>query len=409
MTEIAISGAGIGGLVTALCLKNKGFNVTVFEGDTEIRALGVGINIMPHASKLLIQLGLGPQLDALGVQTRCIEYRTKFGHLIQSDPRSIEAGFEAPQYSIHRGELQAMLASEVEKQLGNSSIKLNKPVVGFRQGDNTVTILFKDGSEFNIDLLIDATGLHSKIRKQMNPNEGPLCYEGTMMFRGAVETDTIGDGKTMVIAGDHDVKFVTYPISEHARQSGYALTNWVAEVRHSEPRHINDADWGRGATLDFIKPFKDFVMHDMNLIEIMEKTEVVTEYPMVDRNPLSSWTKGNVALLGDAAHPMYPIGANGASQAILDAWSIAHCLSESPNPYGLKAYEIARLPATSKVVQSNREGGPEKVLDIAAARVTGPNDRIEDLISSNDLKQVATSYQKIAGFEKNMPQLTNKK
>ena len=285
MTEVAISGAGIGGLVTALCLKNKGFNVKVFEADTEIRALGVGINIMPHASKLLIQLGLGPQLDALGVQTRCIEYRTKFGHLIQSDPRSIEAGFEAPQYSIHRGELQAMLASEVEKQLGNSSIKLNKPVVGFRQGDNTVTILFKDGSEFNIDLLIDATGLHSKIRKQMNPNEGPLCYEGTMMFRGAVETDAIGDGKTMVIAGDHDVKFVTYPISEHARQSGCALTNWVAEVRHSEPRHINDADWGRGATLDFIKPFKDLFVKDGALSDLVVSIKVPYLHQLIQKLP----------------------------------------------------------------------------------------------------------------------------
>ena len=142
-------------------------------------------------------------------------------------------------------------------------------------------------------------------------------------------------------------------------------------------------------------------MHDMNLIEIMKKTEVVTEYPMVDRNPLFSWVEGNVALLGDAAHPMYPIGANGASQAILDAWAIAHCLSEEPNTGGLKAYEFARLPITTDVVESNREGGPEKVLDIAAARVSGPNDRIEDLISSTELKRVASSYKKIAGFEKN--------
>lgn len=221
-----------------------------------------------------------------------------------------------------------------------------------------------------------------------------------MMFRGSVETDQIGDGRTMVIAGDHDVKFVTYPISERMRQRGRALTNWVAEVRHSTPRHIEDADWRRGATLDFIKPFHNFFMHDMNLIEIIKKTKVVTEYPMVDRNPLSSWVKGNVALLGDAAHPMYPIGANGASQAILDAWSIAQCLSKELSKKGLKAYELERLPMATSVVKSNREGGPEKVLDIAAGRVSGPDDRIEDLISSSELKQVASSYQKIAGFEK---------
>ena len=400
MTKVVISGAGIGGLVTALALKKKGVHVKICEAESGIKALGVGINIMPHASKILIELGLGTQLDQLGIKTRCIEYRTKFGHLIQSDPRNVEAGFEAPQYSIHRGELQQMLSDAVEKQLGRGSIIFDKSVIGSCQVGEVVTISFRDGSELDVDLFIDATGLHSKIRKQMHPDEGPMCYEGTMMFRGSVETDQIGDGKTMVIAGDHDVKFVTYPISERMRQRGRALTNWVAEVRHSTPRHIEDADWRRGATLDFIKPFHNFFMHDMDLIEIIKKTKVVTEYPMVDRNPLSSWVKGNVALLGDAAHPMYPIGANGASQAILDAWSIAQCLSKELNEKGLKAYELERLPMATSVVKSNREGGPEKVLDIAAARVTGPDDRIEDLISSSELKQVASSYQQIAGFEK---------
>ncbi|MDG2299173.1 MAG: FAD-dependent monooxygenase [Planktomarina sp.] len=400
MTKVVISGAGIGGLVTALALKKKGVHVKICEAESGIKALGVGINIMPHASKILIELGLGTQLDQLGIKTRCIEYRTKFGHLIQSDPRNVEAGFEAPQYSIHRGELQQILSDAVEKQLGSGSIIFDKSVIGSCQVGEVVTISFRDGSELDVDLFIDATGLHSKIRKQMHPDEGPMCYEGTMMFRGSVETDQIGDGKTMVIAGDHDVKFVTYPISERMRQRGRALTNWVAEVRHSTPRHIEDADWRRGATLDFIKPFHNFFMHDMDLIEIIKKTKVVTEYPMVDRNPLSSWVKGNVALLGDAAHPMYPIGANGASQAILDAWSIAQCLSKELNEKGLKAYELERLPMATSVVKSNREGGPEKVLDIAAARVTGPDDRIEDLISSSELKQVASSYQQISGFEK---------
>lgn len=400
MTKVVISGAGIGGLVTALALKKKGVNVKICEAESGIKALGVGINIMPHASKILIELGLGTQLDRLGIKTRCIEYRTKFGHLIQSDPRNVEAGFEAPQYSMHRGELQQMLSDAVEKQLGSGSIIFDKSVIGSCQVGEVVTISFRDGSELDVDLFIDATGLHSKIRRQMYPDEGPLCYEGTMMFRGSVETDQIGDGKTMVIAGDHDVKFVTYPISERMRQCGRALTNWVAEVRHSTPRHIEDADWRRGATLDFIKPFHNFFMHDMDLIEIIKKTKVVTEYPMVDRDPLSSWVKGNVALLGDAAHPMYPIGANGASQAILDAWSIAQCLSKELNEKGLKAYELERLPMATSVVKSNREGGPEKVLDIAAARVTGPDDRIEDLISSSELKQVASSYQQIAGFKK---------
>ncbi len=400
MTRIAIAGAGIGGLTAALCLHEKGFDVKVFEAVEEIKPLGVGINVMPHSSKVLHDLGLGPQLDDIAVRTRCIEYRTKYGHVIQSDPRNVEAGFEAPQYSIHRGELQFLLLDEVEKRLGHEAVETGKSVTGFRQSVDSVTVLFQDDGSFDADLLIDAEGLRSKVRAQLHPDEGPLCYEGTMMFRGAVEMDQIGDGRTMVIAGDHNVKFVTYPISEKTRRKGRALTNWVAELRHSSPRHIDDADWTRGATMDYITPFREFRMSDMNCAEIMEATAVVTEFPMIDRDPLPFWSEGRVTLMGDAAHPMYPIGANGASQAILDARVLADCLAEHAGPDGLKAYEAIRLPVATNVVLSNRRGGPERVLDIAAARVRGPEDRIEDLISADELEEVASTYRNVAGFQK---------
>jgi len=400
MSEIVIAGAGIGGLSAALCLHEKGFNVKVFEAVDEIRPLGVGINVMPSASQILHDLGLGAQLDAIAVRTRCIEYRTKYGHIIQSDPRNVAAGFSAPQYSIHRGELQFLLFDEVCKRLGKDAVETGKPVSGFRQTADVVTTLFEDGSTYDADFLISAEGLRSKVRAQLHPNEGPLCYEGTMMFRGAVEMDQIADGKTMVIAGDHDVKFVTYPISEKYRQEGRALTNWVAELRHSSPRHIDDADWNRGATMDFITPFKEFMMGDMDCAQIMEATDSVTEFPMVDRDTLSFWTKGRVTLMGDAAHPMYPIGANGATQAIIDARVLADILVKDPSPEGLKTYEATRLPATRDVVISNRAGGPEQVLDIAAARITGPDDKIEDLISPEELEAVAASYRNVAGFQK---------
>lgn len=400
MTTIAIAGAGIGGLTAALYLHRKGFDVKVFEAVKEIKPLGVGINVMPHSSKLLHDLGLGDKLDFTGIRTRCIEYRTKFGHVIQSDPRCVEAGFPAPQYSIHRGALQFLLLSEVHNRVGPGSVQTGNPVTGYRQNDDGVTVLFQDGSEFAADFLIGAEGLRSQIRQQMHPDEGPLKYEGTMMFRGAVEMDMIGDGKTMVIAGDHDVKFVTYPISEKLRKQGKALTNWVAELRHSSPRHIDDADWTRGATIDYITPFREFQMGDMNCAAIMEATDIVTEFPMVDRDPLDFWTDGRVTLLGDAAHPMYPIGANGASQAILDAYMLAECLGQQNSPDGLLAYENNRRPATANVVLSNRQGGPERVLDIAASRVTGPDDRIEDLITPEELEQVAAGYRNVAGFQK---------
>jgi 5-methylphenazine-1-carboxylate 1-monooxygenase len=400
MARIAIAGAGIGGLTAALCLAEKGVDVTVFEAVPELKPLGVGINVMPHASEVLHGLGLGPALDAMAIRTRCIEYRTRFGQLIQSDPRSVEAGFPAPQYSVHRGKLQFLLLDTLRARLGQGAVVTGRPVSGFAQEADGVTVRFEDGSEFGADLLVGAEGLRSRIRAQLHPDEGPLCYEGTLMFRGAVEMDMIGDGRTMVIAGNHDVKFVTYPISEKLRRQGRALTNWVAELRHSEPRHIQDADWTRGATIDFITPFRAFRMGDMDVASILAATGSVTEFPMIDRDPLPFWTLGRVTLLGDAAHPMYPIGANGASQAILDARVLADCLARDPGPDGLAAYEAIRLPVATKVVLTNRAGGPEQVLDIADARVTSAEDRIEDLISPEELENVAAMYRNVAGFQK---------
>ena len=283
---------------------------------------------------------------------------------------------------------------------GKDVVQTGKPAVGYAQDEDGAEILFADGTSARADLVIGAEGLRSPIRAQMHPDDGPLNYEGTLMFRGAVEMPMIGDGRTMVIAGDHDCKFVTYPISEDARRRGRALTNWVAEIRHSAPRHIDDADWGRGATMDVVAPFRKFLMPDMDIAAILESTALVTEFPMIDRDPLPYWTDGRVTLLGDAAHPMYPIGANGASQAILDAQALAESLRADPGPSGLRAYQAQRLPVTTRVVQANRQGGPERVLDIAAARVRGPEDRIEDLITRAELDAVAAGYRSLAGFDK---------
>ncbi len=401
MTKIIIAGAGIGGLTAALSLHAKGFDdIQVLEAVDKVRPLGVGINVMPHSSKVLHDLGLADMLDAIAVRTRCIEYRTRFGHLIQSDPRSVEAGFVAPQYSIHRGEFQMLLLNAVCERLGVDSVKMESRVTGFSQAMERVTVMTESGLSYDGDLLIGAEGLRSKIRAQLHPDEGPLRYEGTMMYRGAVEMDMIGDGRTMVIAGNHDLKFVTYPISETLRKKGRALTNWVAEIRVSAPRHIQDADWSRGTTTDYVAPFDGFQMHDMSIVDILRATEHVTEFPMIDRDPVGFWTQGRVTLLGDAGHPMYPIGANGASQAIIDGVALAEALAADPGRGGLKVYEDARLPVTTNVVLSNRSGGPEQVLDLADERVKGPDDKIEDLITAQELEAIAAGYRNVAGFKK---------
>lgn len=398
--KIAIAGAGIGGLAAALCLHEKGFDVRLFEAVETLRPLGVGINVMPHASGVLHGLGLGATLDGMAIRTRAIEYRTRFGHLIQSDPRSVDAGFEYPQYSVHRGELQFLLLDEVRARLGQDAVVIGKAVTGFSQDESGVHVRLSDGTAVAVDLLVGADGFRSQVRRQLHPDEGPAHYEGTMMWRGANQQAPFADGRTMFIAGDHNVKFVCYPISGREAQQGKALVNWVAEVRHDQPRAAEEADWMREGDRDFIAKFLGFRMPDIDIPELLNATQMITQYPMIDRDPLPWWTKARVTLLGDAAHPMYPMGANGASQAIIDARALADALAERPGPEGLLAYEALRRPVTTNVVFSNRTSGPERVLDIAAARVTGPDDRIEDLISPAELEEVAAHYRQVAGFLK---------
>lgn len=398
--KIIVAGAGIGGLTAALCLHENGFEVQVFELIGLLQPLGVGINVMPHGAAILHKLGLGEALGEMAIRTRAVEYRTRFGHLIQSDPRSVEAGFEYPQYSIHRGELQFLLLDAVRERLGADAVTMGKGVTGFTQNESSVQVIFADGMALKGDLLIGADGFRSKVRAQLHPHEGSAHYEGTMMWRGANLQAPFGDGRTMFIAGDHDVKFVCYPISNRATREGKALINWVAEVRHDLPRAAETADWTAEGNRDFIAEFEGFRMPDLNIQELLRDTQKITQYPMIDRDPLPWWTQGRVTLLGDAAHPMYPIGANGASQAIIDARVLADALVEQPGPEGLLAYEALRRPATANVVLTNRKSGPERVLDIAAARVKGPDDRIADLITPEELEEVAASYRKVAGFMK---------
>jgi 5-methylphenazine-1-carboxylate 1-monooxygenase len=398
--RIATAGAGIGGLAAALCLQEKGCDVRVFEAVERLQPLGVGINILPHAVGVLYGLGLAEALDEMAIRTRAIEYRTRFGHLIQSDPRSVEAGFEHPQYSVHRGELQFLLLETLCARAGRDTVGTGKAVAGFVQDDRGVRLSFVDGTTDEADLLVGADGFHSTVRKQLHADEGPAHYEGTMMWRGVNMQEPFADGRTMFIAGDHNVKFVCYPISGRAARDGKALINWVAEVRHDQPRAAEDADWTREGDRDFIAEFLDFQMPDIDIPALLKNTQKITQYPMIDRDPLPWWTQGRVTLLGDAAHPMYPMGANGASQAILDARVLADALADKAGPEGLLAYEGVRRPITTNVVLNNRKTGPERVLDIAAARIKAPDDRIEDLISAAELEEVAANYRQVAGFLK---------
>lgn len=401
-----IIGGGIGGLTAALCLHRSGHEVDVYEAVVKPEPLGVGINLLPHGAETLHGLGLGEQLDDTGIRTRAIEYRTKYGHILTSDPRGTDAGFAYPQYSIHRGELLFILLDAALERIGADRIHFGRRFVRFEQDGGTATALFErapgDGaSTASGDVLIGADGFHSAVRRQLHPAEGPPHFEGVTLFRGTTFQDPFGDGRTMFIAGNHDLKLVCYPISGKARRQGKALINFVAEIRSDQPRPAREADWTRIGSRDFIDHFGEFEMPDVDAVELMQGAPAILEYPMIDRDPLPWWTDGLVTLLGDAAHPMYPIGANGASQAVLDALALEKALTDSSDATtGLASYEQERRELTARVVRANREYGPERVLDIADARLTGPDDEVSDLISPAEAQAVAFHYRRTAQFTK---------
>ncbi|PHP66701.1 hypothetical protein CSC94_13570 [Zhengella mangrovi] len=401
MKNALVIGAGIGGLAAALALHEAGWKVRVAESVNELKPLGVGINLLPHGSAVLHGLGLGAALDATGIRTRAIEYRTRYGHVVASDPRGIEAGFEFPQYSIHRGELQFLLLAALRERAGADAVRSGMRLQRVDQDETCARGCFSNGEVLEADIVIGADGFNSAVRAQLHPDEGPAHAEGTMMFRGAVEREPVSDGRTMFIAGNHDLKFVCYPISEKARQQGRSLVNWVAEIRHDRPRPATEADWVDRGVRDFIDRFRDFSMPDVDVVDLMKATPTVLEYPMIDRDPLPWWGRRRISLLGDAAHPMYPIGANGASQAIVDAECLGRFMKSCSDPVeGLAAYEAERRPKTRDVVLANRKSGPERVLDIADSRLTGPDDKVDDLISREEVEAVARQYRQVAGFRK---------
>lgn len=407
--KIVIAGGGIGGLAAALALHERGIDAEVYEQSQELRELGVGINMMPHAVKELASLGLLPALDAVGIRTRELVYTNRLGQVVWQELRGVDAGYAIPQFSIHRGKLHGLLLRAVFERLGAARVHTDCRLVDFQDRASRVIATFvrrdaRERIEVAGDALIGADGIHSRVRSLFYPHEGPPAWNGLMLWRGATEWPVYADGRTMVIAGGNAAKFVVYPIHADPSKPETRLTNWAIMARigdgtGSPPRR---EDWNRPGILEEALLFVrgQFRLRFPDPISLIEATRTFYEYPACDRDPLSRWSFGRVTLLGDAAHPMYPVGGNGASQAILDARALARHLASAPSvPEALTAYDAERRPPTAEIVLTNRKGGPEGVIDVVEARAPDGFADIETVASYAEREAIVKSYAKMAGFD----------
>ena len=405
---VLIIGGGIGGLTTALSLHQIGVPARVFESVPKVAPLGVGINTLPHAVRELTELGLQDALAETAIPTSGLAYHSKRGQPIWSEPRGLAAGYGWPQFSIHRGSLQMILHEAVIDRLGADAVLPNHHLTGFEETVNGVRAHFTDKRSAGAlpahegSLLIGADGIHSAVRAALYPGEGPPVWNGAILWRGVTNAQPFLDGRTMIMAGHEFQKFVCYPISRQALVKGEAVINWIAERKSKPDAAWRREDWNRpGDLADFLPAFADWRFDWLDVPALIQGATVCYEYPMVDRDPLPRWTYGRVTLLGDAAHPMYPIGSNGSSQAILDARVLAReILAKGITPDALRAYEDERRPATARIVLANRGNGPEQVMQLVETRAPGGYCRIEDVLSQAELEEAASGYKRLAGFDK---------
>jgi 2-polyprenyl-6-methoxyphenol hydroxylase-like FAD-dependent oxidoreductase len=401
--KILIAGGGIGGLTLALMLHERGIESRIFESATEVKPLGVGINALPHSIRELAALGLLPRLDDIAIRTRKLTYGNHLGQVIWSEPRGIYAGHDVPQFSVHRGRLHAMLWQAAIERLPKPPLPAHR-VVGFVQHPDRVvaSLQHPDGrvAEVEGDALIGADGIHSTLRAMLHPNDPGIAWNGIQMWRGATDWPVFDDGESMVVAGDAIAKLVLYPIAP-GETPQTRLTNWVIYARVGDPSlpPPKRENWSRaGQYGDFRHLVERLHMPFIDLPGLIQASSEIFEYPMCDRDPLPWWTDGRVSLLGDAAHPMYPVGSNGASQAILDARCLADELAGKSVPEALAAYEAQRRPATADVVASNRIGGPERVVDLIAHRAPNGFSQVDDVATHSEREAIVKGYAQLAGF-----------
>jgi len=398
---ILIAGGGIAGLTLGLTLHQIGVPFRIFEATEQIRPMGVGINLQPNAVRELLDLDLADELEEIGVRTRQYGFYSKLGKTIWEEPRGTWAGYAWPQYSVHRGRLQVMLYEALIKRAGEGCITTGARAAGFENTPDAAILLLENGDRVTGDLIVAADGIHSALRAQMYPDEGAPIWNGRVLWRATTESDAYFGGAAMVMIGHDTLRVVAYPISDPDPDTNIATINWIAEKKFDLNDNWKKEDWNRAADInDFLPDFQDWKFDWIDVPALIKGADVVYEYPMVDRDPLEKWTIGRVTLMGDAAHPTYPVGSNGAGQAIVDARVIgAHLLDHGVTPHALETYEAEIRPVATGVGRTNRAGGgPDGVLQKVEDLCSGGFDDINSVIAHAELAAHAEKYKSLAGF-----------
>ena len=403
--EVIIIGAGIGGLTLGLMLHRAGIPCRIFEAASELKPVGVGINILPHASHELCELGLEQALTDVSIVTREFCFFNRYGQFIYSEPAGRYAHYDVPQFSIHRGDLQMVLLDAFVERAGKDRVVLGWRCTGVDPDSGTAHFVHSmTGQTLDAQrgtVVVSCEGIHSQTREQLYPDEGPPKYAGINMWRGVTRWQPILTGASMIRIGWHKpAKLLLYPIRDKVDAEGRQLVNWVVDIATPE---YEKNDWNRPGKLeDFIHTMEDWHFDWLDVPDFIRKADAIYEYPMVDQDPLPRWSFGRLTLLGDAAHPMYPRGANGAAQAILDCRSLSDALSKNADPIAaLEVYEADRRPKTRDVVLANRSAPPDRILQEVYRR-TGdkPFAHIDDVISREELAALSESYKRVAGYDR---------
>lgn len=404
---ILIAGGGLAGLSLALTLHDLGAKFIVLEASQEMKPLGVGINIQPNAVRELFDLGItASDMDGVGVPAKEWALVGLNGREVYSEPRGCDAGYLWPQYAAHRGEFHLLLYRKLIERAGDEAVLLGHSVSSYENlpdGSVRAEVRRADGQTTTIEgsLLFGADGIHSNIRKQMHPDQPPIHWGGTLMWRGVTRGKVFRTGSSFVGFGTHKHRIVIYPIS-HADESGYADINWIAEVTYDESFDWTKSGWFRSVPIEsFADHFDGFKQDWIDFPALLRGAEVAYENPMIDRDPLDSWVDGGVALVGDAAHAMYPTGSNGASQSIIDARVIGKLMLEhGVSSACLRAYDDELREPINSLILRNRGSGPFGLLDLVDERSGGVFNDIDDVISAQERIEFMAAYQSAAGFAK---------